>query len=119
MDLNNRSESLAYRILEHTYAAYSLNPVSRKKDIVSRVDFAQIVVGIKGQCTFAIEMLVTELSRRFLDFDLMNALGIIFPQFWLQPSADELFPLHLKTLKSHFYEIKSVNKETEKEPVLS
>ena len=119
VDLNNESESLAYRILGHTYGAHSLNPVSGEKDSVSRADFAQIVAGVKGQCTSAAEMLVAELSRRFPDSDLMNALGIVFPQFWLQPNVDELFPLHLKTLKSHFCETKSVNKGTEKEPVLS
>jgi hypothetical protein len=27
----------------------------------------------------------------------MNSLAIVFPQFWLQSNADELFPLHMKT----------------------
>ena len=116
VDLSNGSESLAYRILGHTYVAHSLNPISGEKDIVSRANFARIVAGVKGQCTSVAEILVAELSKRILDFDLMNALDIVFPQFWLQPNIDELFPLHLKTLKSHFCEIKSVNKGTEKEP---
>ena len=83
VDLNNGSESLAYRILRHTYAVHSLNPISREKDIVSRADFARIAAGVKGQCTSVAEMLVAKLSRRFSDSDLMNALGIVFPQFWL------------------------------------
>ena len=112
MDLNNGSESLAYCTLGHTYAAHFLKPVLGEKDIVSMADFAQIIVGVKGQCTSMAEMLVAELSRRFLDSILINVLGIVFPQFWLQPNVDELFPIHLKTLKSHFCEIKSVNKGT-------
>ena len=46
VDLHNGSESLAYRILEHTYGAHSLNPVSEEKDIVSRADFSQIVASV-------------------------------------------------------------------------
>ena len=40
VDLNNGSESLAYRILGHTYATHSLNLVLGEKDIVSRANFA-------------------------------------------------------------------------------
>ena len=57
---------------------------------------------MKGQCTSAVEMLMTELSQRFSNSNLINALSIVFPQFWLQSNANDLFPLHLKTLKSHF-----------------
>ena len=48
VDLNNGSESLAYHILGHTYAAHSLNPILEEKDVITRIDFAQIVAGMKG-----------------------------------------------------------------------
>ena len=114
VDLNNESESLIYRILRHIYIVHSLNHVLGEKDVISRTNFAQIVARMKGHYTSAVEMLMAKLSRRFLDSDLMNALGIVFLQFRLQPNVDELFPLHLKTLKSHFYEIKCAKQRNEK-----
>ena len=81
VDLNNGNESLFYCMLGHTYATHSLNPLLGEKDVISMIDFAQIVAGVKGQCTSAAKC---SWLNCLDDSDLMNALGIILPQFWLQ-----------------------------------
>jgi hypothetical protein len=39
----------------------------------------------------------------------MEALGIVFPQYWLQEKCDELFPLHLQVIKAWFCNFKVAN----------
>jgi hypothetical protein len=35
--------------------------------------------------------LIFELKRQFPNHDLMNAIGIIYLQYWLNPHDDEMF----------------------------
>jgi hypothetical protein len=46
---------------------------------VSRDDFLAAVSSIKGQCSSVAELLIEEFSRRFLDSEIMEVLGIVFP----------------------------------------
>ena len=46
----------------------------------------------------------------------MNAFSIVFPQFWLQSTYDELFPLHMNTLRAHFSVVGFINCGTAEEP---
>jgi hypothetical protein len=107
---------LAFRIGEHTYPAHSLCPLTGKKLPVSRSDFDTVVTSVKGQCRDAAEVLIGELDRRFPDSELMNALSIVFPQFWLQSTCDELFALHMNTIRGHFAVVGFVNRGTVEEP---
>jgi hypothetical protein len=116
-DLNDGSESLSFTINGRSYPAHSLCLVRGKKERVGRDSFEAIISIVKRQATSAAEMLITELGKRFPNCDLMDALGIVFPQFWLQANCDELFSLHLKTLKAHFCELRSVISRSEKEGV--
>jgi hypothetical protein len=34
--------------------------------------------------------------------DLINALGIVFPQYWESANCQELFPLHLEVLQKFY-----------------
>jgi hypothetical protein len=115
-DLNDGCESLAFRIGEHTYPAHSLCPLTRKKLLVSRSDFDIAVTSVKGQCRDAAEVLIGELDRRFPDSELMNALSIVFSQFWLQSTCDEFFALHMNTIRGHFAIVGFVNRGTIEEP---
>jgi hypothetical protein len=36
----------------------------------------------------------------FFDFELMNALGIMYPQFWMRPNVDFFSPFHLAIIKN-------------------
>jgi hypothetical protein len=115
-DLNTSVETLAFRINGHTYPAHSLCLASGKKQPVTREDFSQIVASVKGQCRDAALMLRNELDFRFPDSELMNSLAIVFPQFWLQSNVDDLFPVHMKTLREHYCVPRTVNFGTRAEP---
>ena len=108
-DLNTSVETLAFRIADHSHAAHSICTVSGKKLPVTRADLASAVSSVKAQCRDAVEMLVLELDIRFSEVELMNSLGIVFPQYWIQPNCDEFFSFHVKTLRSHFGVVRSVN----------
>lgn len=107
---------MAFRIAGHTYPAHSICGVNGKKMLVTREDLAAVVSSVKGQCKDAAEMLSLELDVRFPHVDLMSALGIVFPQYWLQVNCEDLFPLHVATLKSQFGVVRQVNFGTEAEP---
>jgi hypothetical protein len=53
-------------------------------------------------------MFIIELDWCFVDFKLMNALGIVYPQFWMQPYVDFSFSLHMVIIKKHYYKAKRV-----------
>jgi hypothetical protein len=46
----------------------------------------------------------------------MNALAIVFPQYWLQGNCDELFNLYMKKIRGHWCMVRSVNFGTAEEP---
>jgi hypothetical protein len=54
------------------------------------------------------ELLIAELTRRFPDCEIMEALGIVFPQYWLQAHCDKLFPHHLVIIKQWYYGLREV-----------
>jgi hypothetical protein len=49
-------------------------------------------------------MLVIELDKPFVDSELMNALGIVYPQIWMQPNIGFSFSLHFNVIKRHYCE---------------
>jgi hypothetical protein len=53
-------------------------------------------------------MLVIELDQWFMDSELMNALGIVYPEFWIQPDVDLFFSLHMAVIKKHYCETNKV-----------
>jgi len=83
---------------------------------VTRADLEAFVTSVKGQCRDAAEMLSTELDARFPEVELMNALGVVFPQYWLQSNCDDLLSMHVKTLRAHFGVAQNVNFGTVAEP---
>jgi len=46
-------------------------------------------------------MLVTKLERHFLDLELMNALGILYFQFWIKPNLEFFVFLDLNVIKKN------------------
>jgi hypothetical protein len=38
----------------------------------------------------------------------MNATGIIYPQFWIQPEVEQIFLAQLSTLKAHYCHGKNI-----------
>jgi hypothetical protein len=53
-------------------------------------------------------MFITELDRQFMGSELMNALGIVYPEFWIQHDADLSFSLHMAVIKKHYCEANKV-----------
>ena len=54
------------------------------------------------------EALIAELETRFLANHIMDSLGIVFPQYWLQENVDMSFSTHLAILKAAFCQPKLV-----------
>jgi hypothetical protein len=53
-------------------------------------------------------MFIIQLDRCFVDFELMNTLGIIYPQFWMQLDVGFSFSLHIDDIKKHYCELKKM-----------
>ena len=49
-----------------------------------------------------------ELKKRFPSVDTLNAMGIVYPQYWAQENCLESFPIHLEVLKRFFCETREV-----------
>jgi hypothetical protein len=63
---------------------------------------------VKGECFAETNMLIIKLDRHFVDSKLMNALDIVYPQFWMQPNVDFSFSLHMAIIKKHYCQAKRV-----------
>lgn len=46
----------------------------------------------------AAKMLIEELDAHFPSQHVMNAFGILYPQYWCMPDAEDMFDNHLRTL---------------------
>jgi hypothetical protein len=55
--------------------------------------------------------LVAELSSRFPSTDLMDALGIIYPQYWLDAETEQNFTRHLSIIKTTYGYPKKMNRK--------
>jgi hypothetical protein len=106
--LNNGAESLGFRIHGHTYNAHVVDTVTGERKPISREDFVAMVTSMKGQCAAAVELLISQLDRGFPNYEIMEALGIVFSQYWLQDKCDELFHVHLQVIKGWFCGMRSM-----------
>jgi len=41
-------------------------------------------------------------EKGFLAQDVMDALGLVYPQYWLKPSFEQTFFLHMAILKGFY-----------------
>ena len=56
----------------------------------------------------AAQVLINELQSHFSLHEVMDALGMLYPQYWLQIRADVYFPQHLAVLKAHYSKTKTL-----------
>jgi hypothetical protein len=49
------------------------------------------------------------MDTRFPQHDLLDAFGIIYPQFWMQEDVEEAFQQHLSVLKAFYCTAREVN----------
>jgi hypothetical protein len=52
--------------------------------------------------------LVRSLKNNFDVQDVMDALGLVYPQYWLKSTYEETFPIHLAILKGVYYQFKKL-----------
>jgi hypothetical protein len=71
--------------------------------------FLVSIAQVKVQCFVTGDMLISKLNRWFVDFKLMNALGIVYPQFWMELDVGFCFSLNINVIKKHYYELKRIN----------
>jgi hypothetical protein len=53
------------------------------RNMVTREAWAQFVQEVKTQCIQAMLQLINEFDKRFHAQEVLNAMGIIYPQYWL------------------------------------
>jgi hypothetical protein len=78
-------------------------------------------------CVAAAARLIKELADRFPAAPLMDALGMIYPQYWLDADCEANFKRHLVVVKEHYGYTKKFSKKTkdvsevvrEVDPILS
>ena len=76
---------------------------------MSHSNFDTTVTSVKSQCRDAAEVLIAELDCRFPHSELLNVLSIVYLQFWLHSTYDELFSLYMSTLRVHFSVVEFIN----------
>lgn len=105
VDMNTGVEHLCLKIGEYRYEVHCLLGDTRSP--VNRVEFARTVTKVQSDCKHAAKLLVEELEDRFPNHDLLSALGVVFPQFWVQPDCQVNFAVHLNAIKAFYSEQKS------------
>jgi hypothetical protein len=68
-----------------------------KELMVTRDDWVHICQNVKDQCTSIAKGLIAKLDKWFSIQDLMNAMGIIYPQYYLQLEVASMFLGHLQS----------------------
>jgi hypothetical protein len=55
---------------------------------VTRAIFQQTINNVERECSGVVAKVSDELEKHFLAQDVMDALGLVYPQYWLKPSCD-------------------------------
>jgi hypothetical protein len=50
-------------------------------------------------------MLIQDLECQFPHLDIMEAMGVVFPEYWLNAKCDELIPIHMQVIWKWFCKI--------------
>jgi len=94
-DLNTDSAQLVFVANgEKIWALHDAQPVDREC-------FGTLTNTIKREVFGAVRQLLRELEARFSSNNVMDALGIMYPQYWLQPEGEETFTKHLAVLMEY------------------
>jgi hypothetical protein len=79
-DMETEEMFLNYNIKEANHNCYRVAEDGRKV-YISQVEFDLTIADVKRQATGAAMLMISELNTKFPDVDLINALGIVFPQY--------------------------------------
>jgi hypothetical protein len=103
IDLNNGAESLEFQIHGHTYNSHVVDTIIGERKPISREEFAIVVMSVKDQCATIANLLISQLDMRFQNCEIMEALGVVFPKYWLQGKCDDMFLIHLQVIKADLW----------------
>jgi hypothetical protein len=92
----------------HNYQAHIFNEVVKVNQLMCIHVFVGAIGQVKGQCSNAIEMFIDKLEMCFQNSELINALSIMYPQFYMHFDVNISFSFHFGIFKKHYCELKSV-----------
>jgi hypothetical protein len=52
-----------------------------------------------------VEGLIAKLNVHFFEQSVLDVMGIVYPQYWLQENVKVTFPQHLENLKGFYYSL--------------
>jgi hypothetical protein len=81
IDLNDGTEHLTFHIIRYSHMVHYVDYLNGIHFAIIWKGFDQTITSMKVQCIVAYDLLVIELKWRFIDHELMDALGIIHPQY--------------------------------------
>jgi hypothetical protein len=110
-DMNMGAQTLSMRVGGVTVVMHCRVHVGAQYVPMTRSKFLEIQASVKQQCSEAACQIILELDRRFPTVEVMDALGIVYPQYWLNESAAETFGQHLEVLKRSFGASKRVKED--------
>jgi len=64
---------------------HKIDKCTRVVSMVNKEDWVVVCQDVKNQCTYVVKGLILELDKRFRAQKFMNATGIVYPQYWVQP----------------------------------
>lgn len=78
---------------------------------VTRLKLVEIGQSVQQQCTSAAVQIIDKLEKRFPTIDVIDALGVVYLQYWMSSIAVETFLQHLEVLKCIYGQPKQVREE--------
>jgi hypothetical protein len=81
--LNDGIKHLTFCIIRQSRMVHFVDSLINIHFKVTPKGFHQTIRTIKVPCIVAYDLVVFKLEQRVLDHELMNDLGIIYPQYWL------------------------------------
>jgi hypothetical protein len=81
--LNDGIKYLTFRIIGQTHMVHFVDSLISIDSRVTQKGLYHTTRTSKVQCIVAYDLIALELEHKFLNHDLMNDLGIIYPQYWL------------------------------------
>jgi hypothetical protein len=113
-DIETHELFLNYNVMEAKHNCYRVLEDGREVPI-SKMEFNFVIMDVKAQAMAAAKMVIAELDHWFPDVDLINALGVVFPQYWQEANCHELFPLHMEVIAKFYSAQKTLVSETGQE----
>jgi len=97
-------EYMGFKITRQNYVVHVHSLVDRSWIKVDEIAFKQFAITMKkSSCVEAIQTLIFELQRQFLEHEIMMAFDFVCPQYWLNlVIVKGSFFLHLSVIKSAF-----------------